>query len=30
VRAATNERDAAFGDYSMSSPERRPDPDHAI
>jgi enoyl-CoA hydratase/carnithine racemase len=26
VRAATNQRDAAFGDYSMAGPDRRPDP----
>jgi enoyl-CoA hydratase len=30
VKAATNERDALFGDYSMAGPERRPDPDHII
>jgi enoyl-CoA hydratase len=30
VRAVTNERDAAFADYSMAPPERRPDPDHTI
>ena len=30
VRAATNERDAPFGDYSMAGPERRPDPNHVI
>ena len=30
VRAATNERDALFGDYSMAGPERRPDPSHVI
>ncbi len=30
VRAATEERDAAFGDYSMASQEHRPDPGHAI
>jgi enoyl-CoA hydratase len=30
VRAATNDRDALFGDYSMAGPERRPDPNHII
>jgi enoyl-CoA hydratase/carnithine racemase len=30
VRAATNDRDAPFGDYSAASPERRPDPGHVI
>jgi enoyl-CoA hydratase len=31
VRAATNERDALFGDYSMAAgPDRRPDPSHLI
>jgi enoyl-CoA hydratase len=30
VRAATNARDARFGDYSMAGPERRPDPSHVI
>jgi len=30
VRAATNERDALFGDYSMAGPDRRPDPRHVI
>jgi enoyl-CoA hydratase len=30
VRAATNERDALFGDYSMAGPDRRPDPSHVI
>ncbi len=30
VRAATNERDARFGDYSMAGPDRRPDPSHVI
>jgi enoyl-CoA hydratase len=30
VNAATNERDAAFGDYSKAEPERRPDPTHVI
>jgi enoyl-CoA hydratase len=30
VRAATNERDAPFGDYSMAGPDRRPDPNHVI
>jgi enoyl-CoA hydratase len=30
VGAATNERDAPFGDYSMASTERRPDPSHLI
>jgi enoyl-CoA hydratase len=30
VRAATNERDAAFGDYSMATGDRRPDPSHVI
>ncbi len=30
VRAATNERDALFGDYSMASGDRRPDPSHVI
>jgi enoyl-CoA hydratase len=30
VRAATNERDELFGDYSMAGPDRRPDPSHVI
>jgi enoyl-CoA hydratase len=30
VRAATNDRDARFGDYSMANAERRPDPRHSI
>jgi enoyl-CoA hydratase len=30
VRAATNERDAAFGDYSMAGEGRRPDPRNVI
>ena len=30
VRAATNDRDALFGDYSMGDPDRRPDPSHVI
>ena len=30
VRAATNRRDAPFGDYSMAAPDRRPDPAHVI
>jgi enoyl-CoA hydratase len=30
VQAATNARDAAFGDYSMAAPDRRPDPRHSI
>jgi enoyl-CoA hydratase len=30
VGAATNERDALFGDYSMASGENRPDPRHVI
>jgi enoyl-CoA hydratase len=30
VRAATNDRDARFGDYSMAGPDRRPDPSHVI
>ena len=30
VRAATNERDAAFGDYSMAGEGRRPDPSNVI
>jgi enoyl-CoA hydratase len=30
VRAATNQRDQLFGDYSMASAERRPNPDHVI
>jgi enoyl-CoA hydratase len=30
VRAVTNERDALFGDYSMGSGDRRPDPNHVI
>ncbi len=29
VRAATDERDAPFGDYSMAGEEGRPDPGHA-
>ena len=28
VRAATNNRDALFGDYSMADATRRPDPSH--
>jgi enoyl-CoA hydratase len=30
VRAATQQRDAPFGDYSAASAERRPDPAHVI
>ena len=30
VRAATNDRDAPFGDYSAAGPGRRPDPGHVI
>ena len=30
VRAATIERDALFGDYSMADDDRRPDPSHII
>jgi enoyl-CoA hydratase len=30
VRAATNDRDAPFGDYSMASVDRRPNPDNVI
>ena len=30
VRAATQQRDAPFGDYSAAGPERRPDPAHVI
>jgi enoyl-CoA hydratase len=30
VRAATEQRDALFGDYSAASGERRPDPGHVI
>ena len=30
VRAATNARDAAFGDYSMADAEHRPDPSHVV
>jgi enoyl-CoA hydratase/carnithine racemase len=30
VRAATEERDAPFGDYSVGTGERRPDPAHVI
>ena len=30
VRAATNERDAPFADYSMASAERRPNPENII
>jgi enoyl-CoA hydratase len=30
VRAATQERDAAFADYSAAGPDRRPDPNHVI
>ncbi len=30
VRAATNARDAPFGDYSMAPVQRRPDPRHSI
>jgi enoyl-CoA hydratase len=30
VRAATQHRDAPFGDYSAAGPERRPDPAHVI
>jgi enoyl-CoA hydratase len=30
VRAATNERDAPFADYSMAGADNRPDPRHVI
>jgi hypothetical protein len=30
VRAATEERDALFGDYSAAAGDRRPDPGHVI
>jgi enoyl-CoA hydratase len=30
VRAATEQRDAPFGDYSAAEPERRPDPGHVV
>jgi enoyl-CoA hydratase len=30
VKRATNDRDAMFGDYSMASADRRPDPRHII
>jgi enoyl-CoA hydratase len=30
VRAATNERDKAFGDYSMAAGANRPDPDNVV
>jgi enoyl-CoA hydratase len=30
VRAVTNDRDAPFGDYSMASEDRRPNPDNVI
>jgi enoyl-CoA hydratase len=30
VGAATEPRDAPFGDYSASGPDRRPDPSHVI
>ena len=30
VRAATEQRDGLFGDYSVAGPERRPDPNHVI
>jgi enoyl-CoA hydratase len=30
VRAATNDRDRQFADYSMAEPARRPDPGHVI
>jgi enoyl-CoA hydratase len=30
VRAATEDRDALFGDYSMATAERLPDPTHVI
>jgi enoyl-CoA hydratase len=30
VRAATERRDAPFGDYSAAGPDRRPDPAHVI
>jgi enoyl-CoA hydratase len=30
VKAATNDRDALFADYSMAGPDRRPDPGHVI
>jgi enoyl-CoA hydratase len=30
VRAATNDRDAPFADYSAAGPGRRPDPGHVI
>jgi hypothetical protein len=30
VHVATEERDALFGDYSVATGERRPDPGHVI
>jgi enoyl-CoA hydratase len=30
VRAATEQRDAPFGDYSAAEPDRRPDPSHVV
>jgi enoyl-CoA hydratase len=30
VRAATQQRDEPFGDYSAAGPERRPDPSHVV
>jgi enoyl-CoA hydratase len=30
VRAATNERDALFGDYSMAGEDQRPDPNNVV
>jgi enoyl-CoA hydratase len=30
VRAATNERDEPFSDYSMAAPRRRPNPENVI
>jgi enoyl-CoA hydratase len=30
VRAATEQRDARFGDYSAAGPDRRPDPSHMV
>ena len=30
VRAAIEQRDGPWGDYSQAPPERRPDPSHVI